>query len=207
MLGLDGYVPARNPSRVRGLLLRPGRSPRCLLRTGRHPRRARPSDGRVQPLAPGHVQHSGACVGPLAPGRPSPRPALRALAPGSMPARCAGAGADPADANKHLGRLRAGPACFNVPVWWERACMCGSFAQSLAPLPLARSWLFQGVLTGVSTAMGYGWVRDWPDWAGIFAAALVGVGPVQSAGCTTEGPPGGRRGRSPVRLGRDQCCS
>ena len=30
------------------------------------------------------------------------------------------------------------------------------FAQSLAPSLLARSWLFQGVLTGVSTAMGYG---------------------------------------------------
>ncbi|HWL49741.1 MAG TPA: alpha/beta-hydrolase family protein [Acidimicrobiia bacterium] len=30
------------------------------------------------------------------------------------------------------------------------------FAQSLAPSLLARSWLFQGVLTGVSVAMGYG---------------------------------------------------
>jgi uncharacterized membrane protein len=30
------------------------------------------------------------------------------------------------------------------------------FAQSLAPSLLARSWLFQGVLTGVSIAMGYG---------------------------------------------------
>jgi uncharacterized membrane protein len=30
------------------------------------------------------------------------------------------------------------------------------FAQSLAPSLLARSWLFQGVLTGVSLAMGYG---------------------------------------------------
>jgi len=30
------------------------------------------------------------------------------------------------------------------------------FAQSLAPSLLARSWLFQGVLTGASTAMGYG---------------------------------------------------